>query len=161
MKKSHGLDYATYIGSEEWALRKTRYYATHGRECARCGPPSDRVEDLAKSIHLHHLSYERMGHESDIDLMPLCEECHSTAHAYHIAHKGMSLHDATRMALGLVMSIPTAVAIPPGRPLTRIQRIALGERRREAERLVRQGNYQRALKKRKAQESGPAYWGWL
>lgn len=41
-KRSHAI----YIASEEWELRKQRYYETHARECARCGPPGDDIYAL-------------------------------------------------------------------------------------------------------------------
>lgn len=72
-------DYDTYINSKVWQARKKRYFKTHPRRCRFCrrGVPSN------DQIHLHHLSYERMGDELDSDLMPLCPEHHDVVHQHH------------------------------------------------------------------------------
>lgn len=69
------VDYETYMQSEAWALRKSDYYATHAKRCSACG--------LKKSIHLHHMTYARLGAELDADLVPLCERCHDRVHELH------------------------------------------------------------------------------
>lgn len=148
------VDYATYIVSDEWAHRKAQYYGSHTRECAACGPPGDDVLALALGIHLHHLSYARLGHEADIDLMPLCEGCHEIAHAYHRSHKRMSLDEATRQALRLEDTIVPRLKIEP-RPeksLTAQQRT-----KRERQKSVRLVRKTRRTEERK--ERVP-YWGW-
>jgi predicted HNH restriction endonuclease len=37
-----------------------------------------------RSLILHHLTYERVGNESDEDLRLLCKECHREAHRVKI-----------------------------------------------------------------------------
>ncbi len=51
--------------------------AVHGDQptCAACGGPwSLRRGDL------HHRSYDRLGHETDTDLIPLDRGCHNLLH---------------------------------------------------------------------------------
>jgi phage terminase large subunit GpA-like protein len=43
-----------------------------GNKCAHCGRGSSKHE-------VHHLTYERFGHERMADLVVLCESCHETA----------------------------------------------------------------------------------
>lgn len=79
-------EYATYMRSSHWARRKAAYFQTHDRSCVVCG-----IEDR---IHLHHLTYERLGCELDDDLRPLCEKHHAAAHEHHRLFGG-TLQEAT------------------------------------------------------------------
>lgn len=70
------VDYADYINSQEWKDRKAAYFNDHPdkKRCLVCR----RKEDL----NVHHLFYERLGHEKDNDLECLCEKCHDRLHHY-------------------------------------------------------------------------------
>jgi hypothetical protein len=66
--------YDAYLNSPTWRGIKRRYYAS-GRpwECP-CG--------VVSNLHLHHLTYDRVGGDELLDdLQPLCADCHQTAHA--------------------------------------------------------------------------------
>lgn len=65
-------DYDAYINSYEWFERREKYFSTHKRVCYMCGAPQD--------VELHHMTYERLGHEYDDDLEPLCSNCHGALH---------------------------------------------------------------------------------
>lgn len=82
-------DYKKYINSREWSHRKALYYGVHHKECRTCGSTD-------KELHLHHRTYERIFHEEDADLVPLCVDCHA---ALHLFQKSLSLsvEDATSM----------------------------------------------------------------
>lgn len=66
--------YLRYMGSKTWATRRARYFRTHARQCRACGakPP--------EHIQLHHLTYERLGAERNMDLCALCQSCHQAVH---------------------------------------------------------------------------------
>lgn len=71
-------DYTSYIASPEWQTARRRYFASGlPRTCqglragVLCGD---------KRVDLHHWTYERLGHESPSDLIPLCRECHDRVH---------------------------------------------------------------------------------
>lgn len=84
--------YDKYISSQRWAVRKTDYYSSHARVCAVDGCDTDDV------VHLHHITYERMGEELDDDLVPLCELHHSLVHKLE-RDQGMDLSAATQLVI--------------------------------------------------------------
>lgn len=64
-------DYADYLRSSHWKRLKLEYRASNlPQECV-CGEAD---------VHLHHLTYERIGAERLSDLTPLCGPCHSMVH---------------------------------------------------------------------------------
>ncbi len=67
-------EYEMYIASDEWKRRRRRAIELAGYCCERCGATA-----WDKKLEVHHLTYERMGHEKDSDLMALCPECHAVA----------------------------------------------------------------------------------
>jgi hypothetical protein len=64
--------YAVYLQSAEWRAKRAEKLAEVGHRCQGC-PETDRLE-------VHHLTYERVGHERMGDLMVLCHWCHSAEH---------------------------------------------------------------------------------
>jgi phage terminase large subunit GpA-like protein len=74
------MSYRQYMQSEQWARVKAAYYARHRQQCRACGSK--------QHIDLHHRSYDRMGYETDRDLVPLCESCHAVVHQLHRAMRG-------------------------------------------------------------------------
>lgn len=80
--------YATWMASPAWQRRRQAWreawIARHGQEpaCHICGRPW--------SLHggdLHHRSYQRLGHETDTDLIPLCRTpCHQQLHRILESH---------------------------------------------------------------------------
>ena len=71
--RSRSGAYDAYLVSDTWRARRKAWYAAW---LTRCGtPPACLVCDQEwnlRSGHLHHLTYERLGHEDDEDLVPLC-----------------------------------------------------------------------------------------
>jgi hypothetical protein len=74
--------YRSYLASRAWRDRRRAWYAAW---LTRAGtPPVCLVCDRQwspKSGHLHHLTYVRIGHEDDTDLVPLCSRDHRRLHA--------------------------------------------------------------------------------
>lgn len=62
-------NYQEYLDSFEWQTTKERILLKRGKRCQVCGSQEE--------IHIHHLTYERLGCEKDEDLMVLCEPCHT------------------------------------------------------------------------------------
>lgn len=84
------MKYQDYIDSERWRSRRNRFLAEHGRACRMCG--------ATKKIHVHHLTYERIGHELDDDLMVLCPNHHRDVHKYIRKHR-LSIREGTMAML--------------------------------------------------------------
>lgn len=68
--------YELYINSEAWRIKRqgvliNPYYGRPHR-CFVCSSPV--------SLHVHHLTYERLGNENDDDLIILCSICHQEVH---------------------------------------------------------------------------------
>lgn len=61
--------YKAYLKSEKWKRKRQEVFAYHGKRCYAC-LKAPRV------LHVHHLTYERLGRENVKDCIPLCVPCH-------------------------------------------------------------------------------------
>jgi 5-methylcytosine-specific restriction endonuclease McrA len=57
-----------------WRIIRQAALERDGRRCACCGSK--------KRLEVHHLTYERAGHELLEDLVTLCQRCHATQHKW-------------------------------------------------------------------------------
>lgn len=66
--------YTAYLKSKHWRLFKKTFKASKysKKRCYIC--------HKEKSIHLHHLTYERIGKEKLTDVIELCRCCHRNVH---------------------------------------------------------------------------------
>jgi len=64
-------EYSEYLNSEAWKTRRMKRLAIAKFRCAVCS--------AGKSIHVHHLTYERIYNEEMADLLPLCQHHHKIA----------------------------------------------------------------------------------
>jgi 5-methylcytosine-specific restriction endonuclease McrA len=88
--------------SKTWATRRARYFRTHKKLCRACG--------ASKSIHLHHVTYERLGRERNADLVALCRFCHEAVHELHRARRPkVTLRQATTLVIRRVSKDPRFV----------------------------------------------------
>lgn len=67
-------DYHAYLRTEEWDRRRRHALLRCDKRCQGCGSST-------LVLHVHHLTYERLGCELPEDLLVLCAYCHKTAHA--------------------------------------------------------------------------------
>ena len=72
-----------YLFSIHWREFRERVLTSQrerlGRNiCERC--PPDANEKLATDLHVHHLTYERLGEERMEDVAILCRKCHDKIH---------------------------------------------------------------------------------
>ncbi len=88
--------YSEYLHSPDWHEVKVRYRASiREAQCQLC--------DSSLDLHLHHLTYDRVGEELVSDLMLLCGECHAAVHdlerlgtiGLDLTMKGASFADAS------------------------------------------------------------------
>ena len=66
-------DYKAYLQSDEWRKRARKARKEAKFRCQLCNA-SDRV------LHVHHRTYENLGHEEPADLVCLCDACHRKFH---------------------------------------------------------------------------------
>ena len=65
--------YKEYLGSPEWKTRADGARRRAGFRCQLCNSKG--------RLHVHHRTYDRIGHERYDDLIVLCEVCHSHFHS--------------------------------------------------------------------------------
>lgn len=70
----HSREYTAYMRSPEWQVRRARVLRLAGYKCQDCG--LDRSRSGGRGLQVHHLTYERLFHERDTDLVALCVKCH-------------------------------------------------------------------------------------
>lgn len=71
-KPKEKVNYYEYIASKEWQRKRLARIKLDGYKCHICGS--------SRNLNVHHLTYERLGHEDMEDLMTLCRSCHEKVH---------------------------------------------------------------------------------
>jgi 5-methylcytosine-specific restriction endonuclease McrA len=77
--------YEKYLETAHWqGFRKlvlTEQLKRIGRnECERCPPQPNSEGEGDVELHVHHLTYERLGRELIEDVQIICRECHDREH---------------------------------------------------------------------------------
>lgn len=80
--------YLNYIKSERWQQKRREVFAHYGKKCYACGTTKG-------AIHVHHLTYARLGHERVSDLIPLCVKCHKEVTRIYRKNRYRGLHRVT------------------------------------------------------------------
>lgn len=75
--------FGSYYCSEEWQRTRQRILQRDDHLCQACGSAAECV---------HHIVYDRLGAENDLDLISLCHSCHDAVH-----QEQRSLHNLYRM----------------------------------------------------------------
>ncbi len=65
-------DYQRYLKSNHWKRLRRKLLGDGRGYCCACG--------LEALLVLHHVTYCRLGQERKVDLVPVCEMCHSMIH---------------------------------------------------------------------------------
>jgi hypothetical protein len=83
-------EYSEYLHSGAWRYRRDRAIWAAQRRCqnpdckhgyVRALYDSEIVElEIPYRLDVHHLTYERLGHENPDDLIVLCSDCHCRVH---------------------------------------------------------------------------------
>lgn len=69
------IDYKNYLSSPEWKAKKLSILKRDDYKCRSCG--SNIL------LHVHHITYKRIGKERLSDLVTVCANCHKELHDYH------------------------------------------------------------------------------
>lgn len=80
------VDYHVYINSKAWRKKRDAAFRYWGRICELCGA----TESV---LHVHHLTYARLGREKMKDLQILCADCHVTHHDMPIDSLSVEFRD--------------------------------------------------------------------
>lgn len=72
--KSGNPEYERYIHSAEWRQTANRRLELDNHICPVCG---------GEATDVHHLTYERFGHEAMDDMVSLCRMCHMQAESFY------------------------------------------------------------------------------
>ena len=65
-------EYIEYLKSDDWKERRKYLMELANWTCCQCDN---------KATQLHHLKYDNLGNEElDIDVIPLCKDCHDNIH---------------------------------------------------------------------------------
>jgi hypothetical protein len=75
LKSSWRGAYLDHIASTKWKAFRREILAERSRKCEDCGSGGN-----GRALHVHHLTYERMGHELPRDVRLLCVPCHEMRH---------------------------------------------------------------------------------
>lgn len=71
--KSLGFqNYHEYLRCDHWIAFRNAYFQSHDKTCWHC-------HSNYKTC-LHHITYDRIGAETDNDVIPLCRHCHIRVH---------------------------------------------------------------------------------
>lgn len=67
-------EYEKYISSGRWRSNpaRVREMSNAGNRCRVCGAQGS----TSSPLEAHHSTYERLGRETDGDLIAVCRECH-------------------------------------------------------------------------------------
>lgn len=69
-------EYREYITSPQWKARRKEFLKPYSF-CLHCWMPRWlAIIAYDQDLHVHHRSYKNLGHESPLDLEPLCRRCH-------------------------------------------------------------------------------------
>ena len=72
-------DYASYIGSPAWRIKRAARLQRDGGKCVVCG---------ARAVNVHHITYENLGDENvRRDLVSVCRACHTRLDAIERAER--------------------------------------------------------------------------
>ena len=66
------FSYEEYLHSNHWKNTRKEALKRASYKCQRCSNN--------KKLHVHHYNYDNLWHETNKDLIVLCEACHAKAH---------------------------------------------------------------------------------
>jgi len=87
----HKMPYDLYLKTKHWKAFRLKALHQLGRKCMMCDT------DETKILHVHHLTYKNLGHESMEDVIILCPVCHKAIHNASFEVKQQQLKKPKKM----------------------------------------------------------------
>lgn len=84
------VNYLSYMDSAAWRKKREERIAIDGGRCMDCG--------ASGRLHVHHLSYRRLGYELMGDLVTVCHSCHETRHGRAFGRSSQAARRAEKKA---------------------------------------------------------------
>lgn len=111
--KTFSPEYLAYIASDAWFRRRALKLLLAGgaRNFVRC--EHCQGERRCEHVHVHHLTYERLGHERMSDLMILCGPCHSMVEEIEAVANGGDTCEISAALLSRLRAIDNRIGLPP------------------------------------------------
>lgn len=73
--------YAAYLRCHHWRRLRKRFLESRHYRCEKCSYVDPNHDDKRGTrLHVHHMTYARVGHEKFGDLQALCVKCHKATH---------------------------------------------------------------------------------
>lgn len=66
------IRYQAYLRSKAWRIFRSAIVVERGAKCEKCS--------ATKQLHVHHVTYERLGRERPEDVLVVCKPCHEAIH---------------------------------------------------------------------------------
>jgi 5-methylcytosine-specific restriction endonuclease McrA len=91
------MPYDEFLQTKYWKKFAKERLHKAGCQCSKCGR-----NDI--TLQVHHLTYERRGHELPSDVVVLCKACHLEIHGrpvpQYLIYNPVSLRDRAMAAIG-------------------------------------------------------------
>lgn len=118
MEKRHSKEYVENLRSPAWHEKRRKLIRSNpDAYCYCCGI----LHSPATPLDLHHLTYERLGHELPEDIVAVCRPCHDLIHSF--GGKRVSVREATEIVRSAIerrvrwQNRPTEDRVPIPPPL--------------------------------------------
>lgn len=105
--------YNVYLQSEHWKNFRNETLKKRNK-CEKC--------NSKENLCLHHLTYERLGHETQEDIMVLCNDCHKKIHSERKTPKRRAGNQKTYVKLYLTKL--SELVVLPDKDLGSVLRMA-------------------------------------
>ena len=95
-------EYAAYLETPAWQQRRNATLQRDNHTCRNCGTKGTARATRTTELHVHHLTYKRLGNEHPDDLITLCHSCHAKRHGRTSARdiRDQASRDLRRLAEG-------------------------------------------------------------
>jgi hypothetical protein len=101
------MQYSDYLNTVGWKRRRKVALKRARWHCELCGRKLHR----RSGIHIHHLTYARLGNERKTDLLALCRFCHAAIHGRLPGMPPIDLGQSRKQSRALMRELRRSYAI--------------------------------------------------